>query len=143
MIEERRDQPTGGPGAPLSRAAMSRERTAEAYLYANEPPRWMQRLLEIERGIDSERRALAGARGRLLDEHGGTGPGFDRAWAERLRTWMFDPELNELIRTHNEWYPVERQLPMDPRTGDYVLVGGRTYLRPELDVAWALAQFPD
>lgn len=59
-------------------------------------------------------------------------------WAE---AWRFD-EVNVLIRQHDEWYPVERQLPMDPRTGDYVLIAGRPYRRRELDAAWVLEQFP-
>ena len=58
-------------------------------------------------------------------------------WAPR----RFD-ELNELITQHNEWYPVERDLPMNPRTGDYVLVSGRTYRRPVLGPEWVLEHFP-
>ena len=54
--------------------------------------------------------------------------------------WSFE-DLNELIRTHNEWYPVERDLPMDLRTRDYVLVNGRSYRRRELDAGWILEQF--
>jgi hypothetical protein len=59
-----------------------------------------------------------------------------------VRTWRFDRELNELIEQHNAWYPIERDLPVNPRTGEYVPVGGRSYRRPMLDVAWALRLFP-
>ena len=31
-------------------------------------------------------------------------------------------EINELIREHNEWYPVEAGLPLDPQTRDYVRI---------------------
>ena len=31
---------------------------------------------------------------------------------------------------------------MDPRTKDYVKVGGRSYRRDPLDAEWILAQFP-
>jgi hypothetical protein len=31
---------------------------------------------------------------------------------------------------------------MDPRTRDYVKVGGRSYRRDPLDVDWILSQFP-
>ncbi len=55
--------------------------------------------------------------------------------------WSFD-RLNELIEQHNEWYPIERDLPMDLRTRDYVLVNGRSFRRPLLDRAWILEQFP-
>lgn len=43
---------------------------------------------------------------------------------------------------HNRWYPVERDLPMNPRTGEYVPVAGRSYRRPVLGPAWVLEQFP-
>ena len=55
-------------------------------------------------------------------------PSAGRAFAHRCR---FD-ELNELIRQHNEWYPIERDLPMDLRTRDYVLINGRSYRREPL-----------
>ena len=51
-------------------------------------------------------------------------------------------EVNTLIRQHNEWYPIERDLPMDIRTRDYVRVGGRSHRRPLLGPEWALQQFP-
>ena len=51
-------------------------------------------------------------------------------------------ELNELITQHNEWYPIERDLPMDLRTRDYVLINGRSYRRPLLSPQWVLEQFP-
>ena len=44
-------------------------------------------------------------------------PSAGARFAARCR---FD-ELNELIGQHNEWYPIERDLPMDLRTRDYVL----------------------
>ena len=31
---------------------------------------------------------------------------------------------------------------MNPRTGDYVLIHGRSYRRPELGREWVLEQFP-
>ena len=31
---------------------------------------------------------------------------------------------------------------MNPRTGDFVLVGGRPYRREPLDAAWVLRHFP-
>ena len=31
---------------------------------------------------------------------------------------------------------------MDPRTGDFVLVGGMPYRRPLLDAEWVLRRFP-
>ena len=67
--------------------------------------------------------------------------GFADAWREEAAGWPFD-EVNDLIERHNRWYPVEAQLPMDPRTGDYALVNGRGYRIAALDVGWVLARFP-
>ena len=50
--------------------------------------------------------------------------------------------MNELIDRHNRWYPAESRLPMDPRTGDYALVNGRSYRRRPLDASWVLERFP-
>ena len=59
-------------------------------------------------------------------------------YAER---WDFTG-INELIDKHNRYYPIEARLPMDPRTRDFVKVGGRPYQREPLDASWILAQFP-
>jgi len=124
----------------LTEASLQRERTLEGYLKSGLVPRYMERLRDIHTMIEHHRRALAEAhaelRGRL-----GDGPRFARAWRERVERWDFD-EVNELIRQHNEWYPVERRLPFDLRTRDYVLIAGRSYRREELTAEWALSQFP-
>jgi len=51
-------------------------------------------------------------------------------------------EINDLIDRHNRWYPIESNLPMDPRTGDYALVNGRDYRLPPLDADWVLERYP-
>ena len=54
---------------------------------------------------------------RKLQEHYGEDrEGFAREWRRRARRWNFD-QVNRLIADHNEWYPVEAQLPLNPRTG--------------------------
>jgi hypothetical protein len=63
------------------------------------------------------------------------------AWQALARGWDFG-EVNELIERHNRWYPAESRLPMDPRTGDYALVNGRSYRRRPLDASWVLERFP-
>ena len=69
-------------------------------------------------------------------------PGVTRALARGRRvSWDFR-EVNQLIHDHNEWYPVERDLPMNPRTKDYVLVNGHSYRREVLGAAWILERFP-
>ena len=97
--------------------------------------------MEIESGIKREKRRLARVRDELRADCGEDHAQFVRRWRAVAASWRFD-ELNELIRTHNEWYPVERDLPMDLRTRDYVLINGRSYRRPELGPDWVLEHFP-
>jgi hypothetical protein len=60
------------------------------------------------------------------------------------RTAAFDlKRLNALIATHNRYYPIEADLPIDPRTGGYLVYGrpwqpARTWTAERL-VAKALA----
>ncbi len=130
-----------GVGKPLSERTLQRQRTVESYLRGEAIPRYMQRAAEIDRGQREHRRRLAAAYHRLREDCGSDTERFARAWTVRARTWDLSA-LNALIRQHNEWYPVERDLPMDPRTGDYVLVHGRSYKRELLGPEWILAQFP-
>jgi len=62
-------------------------------------------------------------------------------WHACARSWDFE-QLNALIAQHNAWYPIERDLPLNPRTGDYLRVGGRSHRRPQLGERWVLEQFP-
>jgi hypothetical protein len=77
---------------------------------------------------------------QLAEAHEALG-GDAAAWPTLAQGWDFG-EVNELIDRHNRWYPVERRLSMDPRTGDYALVNGRSYRRRPLDAAWVLERFP-
>jgi hypothetical protein len=140
LLEKRAVDETG-LGRPLSRRARQTARSVEAYLKSGVKPRWMERLSEIDEGIAAERQRLARAYRALQEECGRDAAAFERRWRAIARTWPFEG-LNELIAQHNEWYPVERQLPMDPRTRDYVRVGGRSYRRPVLGPEWVLEHFP-
>jgi hypothetical protein len=132
-----------GVGRPLSQRARQTQRSLEAYLKAGARPRWMERVAQIDRGIASERARLQDERRALARECGWDTARFRRRWRERASRYApADEGLNELIRQHNEWYPVERDLPMDPRTRDYVPIHGRSYRRPQLDPAWVLEHFP-
>jgi hypothetical protein len=138
---ERRKVDDVGVGRPLSRRARQTARSVEAYLMSGVKPRWMERLSEIDQGIAAERQHLARAYRALQAQCGRDTAAFERRWRAIAHKWPFEG-LNELIAQHNEWYPVERQLPMDPRTRDYVRVGGRSYRRPVLGPEWVLEQFP-
>ena len=131
-----------GLGRPLSRRARHAQRSVEAYLKAGGRPQWMERVMEIDRRIAAERRRHEAAYRELRASCGDDGAAFAARWVERARSFRFDEDLNELIGRHNEWYPIERDLPMDLRTRDYVLVNGRSYRRPRLDADWLLSEFP-
>jgi hypothetical protein len=126
---------------PLSSRARESRRSLEAYLKAGVRPRWMERLMEIEGRTARERRLLADAYAALEEECGRDRARFARRWRAIARSWSFE-ELNELIRQHNDWYPIERDLPMDLRTRDYVLINGHSYRRAELGPEWVLEHFP-
>ena len=131
----------GLEGRPLSARARQTQRSVEAYLRAGSPPRWMERVAEIDERIARERRALARAHAALRAQLGDDPERFARRWRAHVAAQDWS-ELNALIRQHNEWYPVERDLPVDPRTGEFVPIHGRAHHRPLLDADWALAEFP-
>jgi hypothetical protein len=128
-------------GRPLSQRARQSQRSVEAYLKSGVRPRWMERIGEIDHGIAHEKRRLSRAHRALAAECGRDLEQFARRWRARAEAWRFD-HLNTLIEQHNEWFPAERGLPMDPRTGDYVLIRGRSYRRPLLGPEWVLEHFP-
>src|SRR4051794_3117343 len=128
-------------GQPIPTEELHRERSVENYLRGAVMPRWMERLRDIESGTRRHRSALARDHAWLREQHGDDPERFAREWRALVERRSFE-DVNDLVRDHNEWYPVERQLPMDPRTGEYVLIAGRPYTRDELTVEWALAQFP-
>ena len=125
----------------LSSRTRQTQRSVESYLRAGVRPRWMERVAEIDGGIARERRRLERAYRDLREKLGHDREAFAHRWRALAESWRFD-HLNELIDEHNEWYPVERDLPMDPRTRDYVPIHGRSYRRPRLDRDWVLEQFP-
>jgi hypothetical protein len=112
----------------------------ERYIRSAVLPRFMQRLREIEDQLIGHRAALARAYQELREACGDDAEAFARRWRETAEGWRFD-DVNELIRQHNEYYPIERNLPLDPRTGDYVTILGRPYRREEVGTEWVLARF--
>ncbi len=93
----------------------------------------MQRLRQIEHETESHLE-------RLAEAYAETGADAS-AWRRLAERWNFR-EVNELIERHNRWYPLEARLAMDPRSRDFVKVGGRPYRREPLDAAWILERFP-
>jgi hypothetical protein len=129
-------------GKPLPRRLRNFMPSAETYLAATRGPRpYMLRLRAIET-MTAEHAAELDERWRgLAEECAEDAAAFERRWREMVADASFD-EINDLIERHNRWYPVESNLPMDPRTGDYVLVHGRDYRLQALDGVWALERFP-
>lgn len=105
------------------------------------PLPYMVRLRTIHEEVEEHERRLAEAWQELAHECCGDDAAFRSRWLRRAERWSF-AGVNELIERHNRWFPIEARLPMDPRTGDYALVGGEPYRRRPLDAAWVLERFP-
>jgi hypothetical protein len=103
------------------------------------PPAYSRRLRQIEDEIAAHEDALVAAWEELSRRH--SGAELARRWRGLAARWSFHA-VNQLIEQHNLWYPVEARLPMDPRTGDFVFVGGAPYHRRPLDAEWVLERFP-
>jgi hypothetical protein len=121
-------------GRPLRRRLRNFRPEADTYLASlGGPLPYMRRLRQIETEIDAHLARLADA----YQEHRGD----PARWRALAAAWDF-AAVNELIAKHNRWYPVESRLPMDPRTRDFVPVGGRSYRLEPLDAEWILERFP-
>jgi len=121
-------------GAPLRRRPRNFKPEADRqFASLGGPLPYMIRLRTIEHETERQLVRLAEA----YAEHGGGGPG----WRRVAESWDFGA-VNELIENHNRWYPIEARLPMDPRSRDFVKVGGRPYRREPLDTAWVIDHFP-
>jgi hypothetical protein len=128
-------------GQPLSRRTRQTRRTVEAYLAAGVMPRYMERLREIEVERKRIRSRIVRAYHSLHERCGHDREEFARAWRKRAEEWPFD-DINQLIKEHNDWYPIESGLRLDPRTRDYVPIRGRSHRRTPLDPEWVLEHFP-
>ena len=118
-------------GRPLRRRLRNFRAEPDNYLASlGGPLPYMRRLRQIETLIEQHRARL------------------EEAYAERGTDWHTVAErwdfgdVNDLIERHNRWYPIEARLAMDPRSRDFVKVGGRPYRRERLDSAWVLERFP-
>ena len=129
-------------GRPLALRLRNFHASADSYLAASRGPRpYMLRLRRIEQLTAAHEAALQEAWDAIAEECAGDESRFSGRWRSLLRELSFD-DVNDLIDRHNRWYPIESRLPMDPRTGDYVLVNGRDYRLSQLDESWVLDRFP-
>jgi hypothetical protein len=129
-------------GQPLRRRLRNFRPDATAQLTAiGGPLAWMRRLRKIELALEQHETRLREAREELLAESNGDAGRFAREWRELISAWDFG-DVNALIDSHNRHYPAESRLPMNPRTGDFVLINGRPYTREPIDGRWILERFP-
>ena len=132
LEQDMRDNPLKGRALPLRLRNFRPD--AGSYLASLGGPRpYMGRLRQIAALTAAHERALAEVHASLGDD--------PAAWHALVGAWDFG-DVNELIDRHNRWYPAESRLPMDPRTGDYALVNGKSYRREPLDARWVLQLFP-
>ena len=118
-------------GSPLRRRLRNFRPEADGYVASlGGPLPYMQRLRQIEELTQGHLERLAAAHAES-----------PRTWRAVAERWDFG-DVNDLIERHNRWYPVEARLAMDPRSRDFVKVGGRPYRREPLDAAWILERFP-
>jgi hypothetical protein len=132
LAADLRDSPLLGRELPV-RLRNFRPDTSSYLASLGGPLPYMARLREIDALTIEHEQQLAAVYKTL-----GRDP---EAWAATAGGWDFG-DVNELIDRHNRWYPVESRLAMDPRTGDYALVNGRSYRRRPLDASWVLERFP-
>lgn len=104
-------------------------------------PAWAIRLKKIETLTDTLISHLYDRWVTLAYEHRHQPQLFVGAWRDHLNELELDV-VNELIRRHNRYFPVEANLPMSPRTGDYVAWGGRDWRCSPLSPEWAEQEFP-
>ena len=104
-------------------------------------PRFIERARQIEDQTRRHRQRLERAYEWTREQHPGDLDAFTEHWLRIAENWRFD-DVNDLIDEHNQWYPAERRLPLNPRTGDYLTIGNRDWRRIRLDTAWILSQFP-
>jgi hypothetical protein len=129
-------------GRPLERRLRNFSLSADRYaLSLAGPPAHSRRMREIEEETATHEERLAEAWVELIEGHRDDPGAFAHAWRALAERWRFDA-VNELIERHNLFYPAEARLPMDPRTRDFVLVGGRPYRIRPLDTGWILSRFP-
>lgn len=129
-------------GRPLPVRLRNFRPSADRYLASlGGPLAYMVRLRQIDRLVAELESALSGAWHRLALDSDGDPDVFGSRWREIAAGWDLGG-VNDLIETHNRWYPVESRLPMDPKTRDYALVNGADYRRVPFDGRWVLDRFP-
>ena len=104
-------------------------------------PAWSRRLRRIDELTDAALVELQAEWQKLGRASLHAPDQFATCWRRRAAEQDFS-RVNDLIRRHNEYYPIEANLPMSVHTGDFIRPGGRDYRRPLLNTGWVLERFP-
>jgi hypothetical protein len=129
-------------GRPLRRRLRNFRLDVAGYVASlGGPLPYMERLRELHALTAWHEQRLADEWSRVADESRGDAALFSRRWQRVAERWNF-VEVNDLIDRHNRYFPIESRLPMDPRTGDFVLVDGKPYRWAPLGPGWVLERFP-
>jgi hypothetical protein len=104
-------------------------------------PAWSRRLRRMDALIDRALEELEAAWRALAGRCSGEPGRFADEWRAEAERYDFSA-INDLVRRHNLYFPAEANLAMDPRTGDFVGLGGGDYRRRSLDARWVLERFP-
>jgi hypothetical protein len=131
----------GRPKRRTGRRTLHSVSSVEKYLHAGVVPRFVERARQIEDRTHRHRKRLERAYEWAQQRYGNNPDEFAAYWRALAGSWRFD-DINDLIDEHNQWYPAERRLPLNPRTGDYMTIGNRDWQRRPLDAGWILEQFP-
>jgi hypothetical protein len=133
---------SGAEGRAVSRRLRNFRPAVDRYVASlGGPLPYMVRLREIHTETSAHERRLEEAWLELAADVGGDAALFARRWRALAARWNFTA-VNALIERHNRFYPAESNLPMDPTTGDFVLVAGKPYRKRPLDTRWVLERFP-
>lgn len=140
LVEDLQESPLAG--RPIRRRLRNFRPDASAQLTAiGGPVAWMRRLRKIELALEEHQTRLREAWDELSAAGNGDAGRFAGEWRALADRWDFS-DVNDLIERHNRHYPAESRLPMNPRTGDFVLVNGRPYTRERIAAEWILERFP-
>jgi len=113
----------------------------ERYIRGGVMPRFMQRLRDIDAELNRHGFRLQRHYDQMREEFEGDPEGFESRWRELAENWDFE-EVNALIEQHNEYYPIERNLPISMKTGQYLTLSGKPHTRELAGPEWILGRFP-
>ena len=105
------------------------------------PPAWVMRLKRIEDWMDQTSTKVREEWFETALENAGNTGYFRREWIHYVENFDFS-RVNKWISDHNEYFPIEANLPYDIRTGKIFYCGKPFTKKDFLGQTWLLDQFP-